>query len=429
MEEELPLPARWAVQLLGPPLLTLPFVVHEIGYGQALIQLAAAIGLSWAGFHCIVEAAHYTMAHSLRELVEKLSGRRLGLVVQAAACLFDVGRAAGLLAVSSDALVRVVRYYAGESTHFLQWEAALGLSGLCFLLCLVPGEKTGGLRKVFSASGLFVLTLVFVVLARFAQAAGGGERMEIAAFPGGVSAQFADFFKYCPTFLGLYAVHDALPAQLQRVPGPPAPKKRAVRALLAAAVLVSTLAYGVVGALAGAVFGAENAPNVFDALLGTPGASEAAGTARGFLGGFYAVYAALLAVGAPLTLGPLRGPLSDLFHGYGPGWGALYSFLLSFSAGGFALIPSVLELAGLVAAFCGFFACALLAFYRLPELRAKYRFMDQVQYTTLTRSVPLPRTRPSSSCPRPPCRWGPGASRAHGACRPSTGPRTSVGRT
>ena len=119
MEEELPLPARWAVQLLGPPLLTLPFVVHEIGYGQALIQLAVAIGLSWAGFHCIVEAAHYTMAHSLRELVEKLSGRRLGLVVQAAACLFDVGRAAGLLAVSSDALVRVVRYYAGESTAFV----------------------------------------------------------------------------------------------------------------------------------------------------------------------------------------------------------------------------------------------------------------------------------------------------------------------
>ena len=379
MEEELPLPARWAVQLLGPPLLTLPFIVHEIGYGQTLIQLAAAIGLSWAGFHCLVEAAHYTMAHSLRELVEKLSGRRLGLVVQGAACLFDVGRAAGLLAVSSDAVVKIVRNQLGESAHFSQWEAALAFSGLCFLLCLIPGEKMGGLRKIFSAAGLFVLTLVFVVLARFAQAAEGG-RFEIAAFPGGVRRQFAGFFCYLPAFAGLYAVHDAIPAQLQRVPGPPAPKKGAVRALLGAAVLVSTLAYGCVGILAGAVFGENNAPNVFDALLDAPAQTA---SASGFIGFFYAVYAALLAVGAPLTLEPRRGELADLFHGYGAGWAVFYSFLLSVLAGALSLVPSILELTGLVAALCGFFVCAVpatLAFYRLPELRAKYRFMDQLKF-------------------------------------------------
>ena len=152
------------------------------------------------------------MAHSLRELVEKLSGCRLGLVVQAAACLFDAGRAAGLLAVSSDAVVKIVQYYAGEDARFRQWEAALGLAGVCFLLCLIPGEKTGGLRKIFSASGLFVLTLVFVVLARFAQVAGVAGGLELAAFPGGAGAQFAAFFRYLPVFLGLYAVHDALPA-------------------------------------------------------------------------------------------------------------------------------------------------------------------------------------------------------------------------
>ena len=90
-----------------------------------------------------------------------------------------------------------------------------------------------------------------------------------------------------------------------------------MRALLWAAVLVSTLAYGGVGVLAAAVFGGDNTPNVFDALLSTSG--EGTG-AFGFVGAFYAVYAALLAVGTPLTLGPLRGELADLFHGYGLGW-------------------------------------------------------------------------------------------------------------
>ena len=392
MEEELPLPARWAVQLLGPPLLTLPYVVHEVGYGQTLIQFALTLGLSWAGFHCLVEATHYTMAHSLRELVEKLSGRRLGVLVQAMSCLFDVGRAAGLVAVSSDSIVALVRsaFRGGEDVR--DWEVTLALSGLCFLLCLIPGEKTGGLRKVFSASGLFVLTLVFVVLARFAQAASRDEDagLSLEAFPGGLRRQLAGFFHYAPAFAELYAIHDAIPAQLQRVPGPPAPKKAATRALLGAGVLVSTLAYGCVGVLASAVCGAGNAPNVFDALLGDGAGQDAnspdpAGSASsfGFVNVFYVVYAALLAVGVPVTLGPLNWQLADLFHRYGRGWAVFYAFGLCAAVGALSLVPSVLELSGCFSALCGLFVCVLpvlLAFYRLPELRAKYRFMDQLKF-------------------------------------------------
>ena len=105
MQEQIQLPVLYVIQMLGPSLLSLPYIIHDIGYAQAIIQIAVCISIVCLSFHYIVEASHYTMAHSYRELIEKLTSRRLALGVQAFIYLFDVGLCTGLMYVSADAIV------------------------------------------------------------------------------------------------------------------------------------------------------------------------------------------------------------------------------------------------------------------------------------------------------------------------------------
>ncbi|CAL6059210.1 Amino_acid transporter family protein [Hexamita inflata] len=379
MENKIELSIGLVIQMLGPSLLSLPFIIHDLGYGSAIIQFVVCWLFVFAALYYVVEASHYTKSTSCATLSERAIGKPIMKVTSVFYTIYYIGHCACLIQISSDSIISFTRNIFNK--EFSKAATAAVVSFICIFFCLF--KSTQFLHKIFTLSGLLILILIFSVLIYFAESWDSKKMCEfendtefykIAAFTGNFGHQIKLFAKYFPTFQCMFQIHSFIPQLIQQIPGPPLPKKNYVQLQSRIAVSISSLAYIVIGFLSAVMFGNLNKVNLYDSFdpCYTPVVDL-----------LYIAYSILLVVGVPVSFQPLKFGLLQLVKKTGFLWTLLLSIVFCTSCGVVAQIPSILTVYGLFSASAGFFICVLqpvLLWYFHSQTKAKYRFMDQIKF-------------------------------------------------